>query len=137
MNKIEINEDGVVTLGEDLHWDTSTNDQPYGAEIATHVLPWLMASPEYGLGFRVEVADPGVFVFANNEEVQYWDTSDESHDFQGAEVADLLRIFLEEGADAAVASANWPYWKGVTDRRWANRRPWPGAGAARRVTVKG
>ena len=48
-------------------------------------------------GFRVEINDPGVFVYVHDDEVIYWDTTDLSHKQQGLEIAAALKILYEEG----------------------------------------
>lgn len=132
-SRVTIDGEGVVLVGGDLSWPTAVNDRQQGVEVATALMPFLVKGQLWNVRFTVDVRDPGVFVYVDGHEVTYWDTTDVSHAYQGAEVADALRVYLEEGVDAALAHSNWPLWRAVGEpRRWKDRHAWPGLFAARR-----
>lgn len=100
-------EDVTLSVGKVTVGAHCTTIRPGGWLTDWHTQLDLDQWPDFAR-FYVELYDPGVFIFVDGVEVVYWDTTDESDEHQGYQIAECLKTLYEEGVEALLTKINGP-----------------------------
>lgn len=118
--RINVSENGVVEVVSDAHktrtWDTAHNTSRQASLIACFVLDILKAAKEHPR-FSFDIDEENVFFYVADLEVVWWWSGDESHHYQGAEVADSINRLLELGVEKAFLTED------SQKSRWFDKKP--------------
>lgn len=117
--RIEVSEQGVVEVYDAQKllrkWETALNYYNQGSEIASYLIDVIgVAKGEHRFSSDIDHSD--VFFYVDHEEVVWWWTSDQGHDFQGAEIADCINQLMTGGVEAAFLDPD------AQQSRWCNKK---------------